>query len=343
MWELYDDARSSEVPSMLFTGDFLFVGDVGRPDLLGKEQQTTLMHQLYKSIFEILPRYPDFVEIYPAHVSGSLCGKAISSKESSTLGYERLFNPALQKMPEEQWCKNLMHLMPAPPPYFKRMKQVNVEGPKVIDNPMGTLKALSPEELEQFDTILIDTRTKESFAALHIEGSFNVTYGPSLPAYAGCIIPYDKPIVLICDDKSLVPKVVTLLMSVGYDNIIGYLKGGIAAWEESGQNAAHTETITVHQLFERLKGPEAPLVIDVRADSEWTSGHIEGALHAPITVISDHLDSIPKGRPLVTLCQSGNRASAAASFLKSQGFIEISNVAGGMAAWEKEGLPIIKA
>lgn len=344
MWELYDDSENKETPLMLFTGDFVFVGDVGRPDLLGKEEQRKLIHQLYSSVFDILPHYPDSVQLYPAHVSGSMCGKAIGADKSTTLGNERRFNPSLQEMAEDAWCNQLMNLMPSAPPYFKVMKQVNVMGPELIKNPVDRLKAYTVEELAHIDpskVIILDTRSKEAFSVSHITGSYNVPFGPNLPTYAGCVLPYDKAIVLVCEENSSIPKVVSLLLSVGYDNVKGFLDGGISKWEEAGKSVSYIETVNPQELLKRLKGNNPPLVVDVRSIGEWTSGHINGAIHMPITAILDHLAEIPNDRPLATVCKSGYRASVVASILKNRGFGDVSSVTGGMEAWEKENLPVI--
>ena len=199
-WALYDHTRSKETPWLLFTGDFLFVGDVGRPDLLGEETQRELGHHLYQSVFERLPRVPDITEIFPGHGTGSLCGKAISSRRSSTVGYERRFNPALVHKPEEEWVLDLLRDMPLAPPYFQRMKKVNSAGPAILGPELPGQKRWSAKQV--YDRVcdrclIIDVRSKEAFAAAHIPRAINIPFGPNLPTWAGWVLPYDRPTLIV--------------------------------------------------------------------------------------------------------------------------------------------------
>ena len=185
-WALYDDSRSVDTPWLIFTGDFVFVGDVGRPDLLGEEARQLLAHQLYQSVFGKLPPLPDFAEIFPGHGAGSLCGKAIGSRASSTLGFERRFSSALNEKPETEWIADLMNQMPLSPPYFARMKQVNKNGPRVIGTELPGQRRWSAQEVHQRacqNCLIVDVRSKESFAAAHIPGAINIPFGPTLPTW----------------------------------------------------------------------------------------------------------------------------------------------------------------
>jgi len=343
-WALFDDTRSRETPWIMFTGDFLFVGDVGRPDLLGAEAQRALGHQLYQSIFGRLPAVPDITEIFPSHGAGSLCGKAISSRRSSTIGFERRFNPMLAQKPEDQWIRDLMTDMPPAPPYFRRMKQVNKEGPAILGCNLPGQRRLSPREL--YDKVcdqclILDVRSKEAFAAAHVPGSINIPFGPQLPSWAGWVLPYDRPIQLIVDNAAQAPEVVTHLTRVGFDAIEGFVQGGIEAWETSGYSLAMLDTMSVHQLQDRLRhGADRLTVLDVRTDKEWNSGHIDGALHIHGGRLQERLADVPQGKPVAVICGTGFRASIAASFLKREGYDEVINVIGGMSAWKAAGLPI---
>ncbi|MDZ4804523.1 MAG: MBL fold metallo-hydrolase, partial [Candidatus Eisenbacteria bacterium] len=236
-WALYDDTRSKDTPWVIFTGDFLFVGDVGRPDLLGAEAQRQLAHQLYQSVFDKLSAVPDITEIFPAHGAGSLCGKAISSRRSSTVGFERQFNSVLTRKPEEQWIRDLMADMPLAPPYFRRMKKVNQEGPAILGPELPGLRRWSVKEVHDRvcdKCLILDVRSKEAFAAAHIPDAINIPFGPQLPTWAGWVLPYDRPIQLVVDHSTQVPEVVTHLIRVGFDEIQGYVQGGIDGWETSG-------------------------------------------------------------------------------------------------------------
>jgi hydroxyacylglutathione hydrolase len=344
-WALYDDGRSKDTPWLVFTGDFLFVGDVGRPDLLGEEQRQAMAHQLYKSVFEVLPGLPDFTEIYPGHGSGSLCGKAIGSRGDSTVGYERRYNGALQPKPEAEWTEGLLKEMPVAPPYFRRMKEVNAQGPKVLGPVLPGQRRFTSKEVHERvceHCLIVDVRPKEAFAAAHIPGSINIPLGLNLPSWAGWVLPYDRPTLIVPDDPADVPEVVTHLIRVGFDDVQGYLEGGLPAWEDHGFELERLATISVHDLASRLSGDRRPFVLDVRTDSEWESGHIEGAHHIHGGLLQERMDEVPRDRPVAVVCGSGYRASIASSFLKRGGYEDVTNVLGGMSAWNAAKLPTTK-
>jgi len=344
-WALYDETRSKDEPWLLFTGDLLFVGDVGRPDLLGAETRQELAHQLYGTLFERLPQFPDFTEVMPAHGAGSLCGKAIGSRDSSTLGYERRFNHSLIEKPEHEWVEDLLHEMPLAPSYFARMKKINQQGPPVLGRELPGQTRLSVEQVyEQScrDCVTLDVRSKEAFAAAHLPGAINIPCDANLATWAGWVLPYDRPIQIVTDDASLVPQVVRQLIRVGIDNIVGYMEGGMNAWAQAGYPLATLEPLSVHQLHERLdEVPDELTVLDVRTDGEWNRGHIEGALHIHGGKLEEHLDQVPRDKPVAVVCGSGYRASIAASLLKRAGYEQVANVIGGMTAWRGAELPTI--
>lgn len=339
---LFDTSRSDQTPWVLFSGDFLFVGDVGRPDLLGEEAKKELAHQLYQSVFERLNDLPDITEIFPNHGAGSLCGKAIGSRRSSTVGFERRYNPSLQKKPEEQWVADLLNEMPLSPPYFRRMKQVNRDGPEIIGAELPGQKRWSAKQVHERvceNCLIVDVRSKESFAAAHIPDAINIPFGQNLPTWAGWVLPYDRPILLVVDDAPQVDQVVTHLLRVGFDHVQGYLDGGIDVWETQGLPLATLTTTSVHQLADRLKTDRNLTVLDVRTESEWNKGHIEGATHIHGGTLQDRVGELSKDRPVAVVCGSGYRASIASSFLRRQGFEAVTNVIGGMAAWKAAELP----
>jgi hydroxyacylglutathione hydrolase len=340
-----DVSRSRETPWLVFTGDFLFVGDVGRPDLLGEDARQQLAHQLYESVFEKLNVLPDITEIFPAHGAGSLCGKAIGSRRSSTVGYERRFNPSLQQRNEQDWVANLLDQMPLAPPYFRRMKQVNKDGPPIIGPELPGQRRWSAKEV--FDRVcekclVVDVRSKEAFAAAHIPDAINIPLGDNLPTWAGWVLPYDRPTLVIVDQSSDLPVVTTHLLRVGFDDIQGYLEGGIDAWETSGYPLNTLSTVSVHQLNERLGevSDQSLTVLDVRTEKEWGDGHIVGAMHIHGGQLQERFDEIPQEKPVAVICGSGYRASIAASFLRREGYKSVTNVIGGMSAWQAAGLPV---
>jgi len=339
---LFDTSRSSDTPWIMFSGDFLFVGDVGRPDLLGEEQKKELAHQLYQSVFERLSELPDITEVYPAHGEGSLCGKAIGSRRSSTVGYERRFNPSLQEKPEEAWVKDLLHEMPLSPPYFKRMKRVNKEGPRIIGPELPGQKRWAAKQVYDRvcdDCLIVDVRSKESYAAAHIPDAINIPFGNNLPTWAGWVLPYDRPILLVAEQPSQVESVVTNLLRVGFDEVQGYLEGGIGSWETSGLPLSTLHTMSVQDLDNKRKSEKNLTILDVRTDKEWSSGHIDGAMHIHGGTLQERVQDVPKDKPVAVICGSGYRASIASSFLKREGFEDVTNVIGGMSGWKAAGLP----
>jgi hydroxyacylglutathione hydrolase len=345
-WALYDDVRSKETPWMLFTGDFVLVGDVGRPDLLGPEQQRELARQLYRSVFQTLAPLPDFTEIFPAHGAGSLCGKAIGSRRSSTLGFERRFNKSLQPLDETTWTQTLLKDMPLAPPYFRRMKQVNARGPAILGRDLPGGKRFTSKEVHQRlceHCMVVDVRPKEAFAAAHIPGSINIPLGQNLPSWAGWVLPYEKHLLIVPDDPADMGEVVTHLIRVGLDQIGGYLEDGLEGWQNNGFPIAGLKTISVQDLAQQLRQPSSqrPLVLDVRTHSEWANAHIDGAMHIHGGLLKDRFKEIPQDRPIAVICGTGYRGSIASSFLKSHGFKDVGNVAGGMTAWSAAGLPTI--
>ncbi len=343
-WALFDDTRSKDTPWMLFSGDFLFVGDVGRPDLLGEDARRELARQLYGSLFERLPAIPDITEVFPNHGAGSLCGKAINSRRSSTVGFERRFNPALIQKPEDQWVRDLMADMPMAPPYFRRMKQVNREGPPIVGPELPGQRRWSAKEVHDRvcdKCLILDVRSKEAFAAAHIPGAINIPFGPQLPTWAGWVLPYDRPMQVVVDNPSQVPEVATHLIRVGFDDIQGYLQGGIEAWETSGYELATLNTMSVQHLAKAVKrAPRGLTVVDVRTEKEWNAGHIDGAIHIHGGKLQERFADVPRDKPVVVVCGSGYRASIAASFLKREGYEDVTNVVGGMTAWKAAGLPM---
>jgi hydroxyacylglutathione hydrolase len=341
-WALYDETRSADTPWVLFTGDFVFVGDVGRPDLLGDEIRQVLAAQLYRSVFDKLPVFSDFTEILPGHGAGSLCGKAIGSRSASTLGYERRFNASLAVAPEEQWVRSLLDGMPVAPPYFRRMKKVNAEGPRLIGLDLPGRTRYRAEEV--YDRVcehclIVDVRPKEAFAASHIPGAINIPLGAVMPTWAGWVLPYDHPTLIVLDDAADMPQVVTHLLRVGFDDIRGYLEDGMERWQTAGFDTARLQTMSVHDLAKRLKEKDAPFVLDVRSEREFDTSHIADAHHIHGGLLQERISEVPRDREVAVVCGSGYRASIASSFLKRRGYERVINVLGGMSGYTAAGYP----
>jgi hydroxyacylglutathione hydrolase len=344
---VYDTSRSSHVPWLMFTGDLLFVGAVGRPDLLGEQVQKRLAHDLYETLFTRLADVPDITEIYPGHGAGSLCGKAIASRRSSTLGFERRFSDSLQKKPEDQWVADLLADMPPAPRYFPRMKQVNRNGPALLGPTLPGLKPCSIQQVRQrrdAGCLVLDVRSKEAFAAAHVPGAINIGLADSFATWAGSVLPYDRDMLLILERPNDMTEVAIQLTRIGLDRLVGYIDGGMEAWESAGQPLQTLATLSVQDLHRRLdEVPDKLTVLDVRTNPEWAAGHIDGAIHVPGQQLQDSFAKVPKDRPVAVVCGSGYRASIAASLLQREQFDEVANVVGGMAAWKASQLPMVRA
>ena len=347
-WALFDDSRSRDTPWLVFTGDFLFVGDVGRPDLLGETQRAALAHELYDSVFRRVASWPDFVEIFPGHGAGSLCGKAIGSRRSSSLGFERRFNASLAQRPEQAWIDSLMKDMPPAPPYFARMKRINVEGPPVLGVTLPGERAIAPAELaEQMRRnprlLVLDIRPRERFAAAHVPGSLHIELAPNLASWAGWLITPDQPIVLVADAEQQRRDAATQLIRIGLDRIDGHLAGGLETWKAAALPTASLETIPAPSAASRLSASPRPFLLDVRTDSEWRSGHIDGAIHIMLGLLPSRLSELPPDCAILTFCGSGYRSSIAGSLLLRNGFDHVSSIAGGMDAWRSAALPVMSS
>ena len=330
MWVVYDDSRAKQSPWIAFTGDLIFVGSLGRPDLLGEKAVLQQTKQLYDSIFRVVSELPDFVEIFPAHGAGSLCGQGISSQPSSTLGYERQYNPGFI---EKGWMERMQRHLPAAPQYFKTVKKLNVEGPSLM--PLTMPKAFSTLE-EAIDCFLVDVRNPEEFARQHVRRSVNIPWGSFFSSWAGAVIPSNLSIALVLDEHSDLKAILSALRLIGYDRIIGYMdshKLKTDGWESFPLISAEALSLKQREMKDSL------YILDVRTDVEWAAGHIQGAHHIELNVLAKSLPEISKRTPIAVLCGKGNRASIAASLLKREGFENVSNVKGGMHAWNRAKLP----
>jgi len=313
---MFDDKRSHEEPWLIFSGDFLFVGSIGRPDLLGEEEQI-------KSTFSTLNTFPDYSEIYPGHGAGSLCGKAIGARDSSTVGYEKKYNASLVEKPETEWIQNLMQDMPPAPPYFSVMKKVNVEGPKIFGDTLpGTrpLPASIAIQKQQEGAVIVDFRSKESFADAHIPGSINIPLSQVVSTWAGWLLNYDQPLILVLDSPNQLNEVVTMLIRVGFDDILGYLENGINSWEFPLESFS-----LIHEKdFAQL--PHQVVTIDVRSQGEWQDKPLKNAIHIPLGQLSQKIEKIPNDKPIYTICRGGYRAAVAASILQKAGIKDVHAV-----------------
>jgi hydroxyacylglutathione hydrolase len=336
------DLSSSEDPFMVFTGDALFVGDVGRTDLYGPEEAPRLAATLYDSIFgKVLP-LGDGVILCPAHGAGSVCGDNISERDESTLGLERVHNPVLQLTNRDEFIAYKVREHHKHPPYFRQMERYNLEGAPFLQKlPIPT--PLTPLEFKnsmEQGAVVVDARTPPAFGGAHITGSYSIWLG-GIPAYAGWVLSYETPILLVLECSDYLEKAVRYLVRLGYDTIAGYLRGGITAWYDSGFVVDRMGLSTVQELKQRVDSREDILILDVRDDNEWNEGHIKGALHIYVGHLQDRLSEIPRDRPLSIVCNVGHRASLAASILLRAGYSNVCcDVLGSMRAWSANKFPM---
>src|SRR4051812_8659141 len=340
---LVTDGAVADRPLGIFTGDFIFAGDVGRPDLLEKAANiegtmTSSARALFQSLRQ-MREYPDYLQLWPGHGAGSACGRALGAMPSTTLGYERLFNWAFQVSDEEEFVRTVLAGQPEAPKYFGRMKLLNRDGP-----PTKTATSLTAFDAHALDTLLmgdattvVDTRASAAFTAGFIPGTINIPAGRSFTTWAGSLLSPERDIVLIAESEGRARALVRELSLIGVDRVTGWADSAIVnAWRSGGRQLNHVRTIASRELA----ALDEPFVIDVRAESEWNSGHIPGARHIFLADLVDAVDELPRDRPLVVACQGGSRSSIGTSLLRARGFENVINFSGGFAEWQKAGLPV---
>ena len=341
---LATDLSRGSYPAVLFSGDFVFVGSLGRPDLLGEDAKRNLAGALFDSVARKTASLPDGLEILPAHGSGSLCGSGMSERPQSTLGYERHTNPFFAIPERNSFVSRILGSVPPFPDYYRRMKHLNAQGPPLLGMLPGARAFSAPEfrkRIEDPQAVIIDLRRPEAFGGIHIPGSINLGAGPSFGFWAGWAVPYERPIYLVSDDEGAAEDARRALIRVGLDQIQGFLEGGMRPWVESGYEQSHIRQLSVRELHQKLS--QRPFVLDVRAAGEWQSGHIDSAHHIYAGEIAQHLAQIPRDRPVHLVCGTGYRSSMAASLLLREGYRDLVNVAGGMTAWNAAQLPTTAA
>jgi hydroxyacylglutathione hydrolase len=343
---VYDLARSATEAYAVLTGDTLFIGDVGRPDLrvaLGWSAGD-LGGLLYDSLRTKLLTLPDASLVYPAHGAGSLCGKAISKETVSTIGEQRRSNYALQPMGKAAFIELVTADQPDAPAYFTYDAVLNSKERPTLDEALAReLKPLSLEAalaLQSSGAQLLDTRDAGEFAAAHLAGSVNVGLGGQYATWAGTVLQPDAPIVIIADPGRETESAMRL-GRIGFDRIAGYLADGLRSLEARPDLTMTTERISAPLAAERLAGADAPFAIDVRAPGERRAKHIAGSVSVPLNHLSERLMELPRDRPLLVFCAGGYRSSIAASLLQRGGFTRVSEITGGITAWEAAHLPIV--
>lgn len=339
------DSLAGDHPALMLSGDFIFVGDVGRPDLLERAAHVrgsmdALARDLFRSV-RATRDLPDYLQLWPGHGAGSACGKSLGAMPTTTLGYERIVNWAFQIDDEDEFVRAALAGQPEPPRYFAIMKAINRDGPPParVSQDLPRLDLAGFERARDTGASTIDVRASAAFAHGHIPSSLNLPNGDSFATWAGSLVPYDRQIVLLADDRGQVGRARHALTLVGLDRVIGW---GDAALREEWQRAhgalATLEEIDVHASADR----NHRTIIDVRAASEWDAGHLPHATHMYLGNLVELTRNLPRETPITVHCQGGTRSAIAASLLQAQGFTDVTNMAGGFQAWQAAGLPVAR-
>ena len=341
------DREVSAEPQKVLTGDTLFIGDVGRPDLAGERGYSAeaMAAMLYESLHRKLLKLDDAVEVFPAHGAGSMCGRNISKETSSTIGQQRKVNYALAPMSQEQFVRMMTADLPAAPAYFSRDAEINRTGAGALGE-LPRPPALTPEDvrllLEQ-GALVLDIRAAADYGGGHLPGSLNIGLGGQFATWAGSLISAETPLILVAEDEKEIEEAVVRLARVGLENVEGFLQGGINTWLRAEFATATIPQITVDELHQKLKVSPDTQLIDVRRPTEYKDGHVPQARTAPLSELqTDPLDWLDPKRPVAVICAGGYRSSAAASLLERRGFARLYNVTGGTSAYINAGYPVEK-
>lgn len=345
---LITDGAAADAPMAAVTGDFIFVGDVGRPDLLERAANLRgTMEKAARTLYRSLQnfnRHEEWLQIWPGHGAGSACGKGISAVPHSTLGYERRFNWAFKATSEDDFVEKVLRGQPDPPKYFATMKQLNKQGPRVLGG-LGSPRRVDDGELASVvasGAMVIDARPAAEFAKRFLPGTLNIPLNNSFVTWAGWLVPYDVDIYLLLGEgaDTQVDDAVRALALIGLDRIKGsFMESALERVQRAAMSAI--PQVTVDEANRALGAGEVT-VLDVRSDMEWNEGHLPGALHIPLGYLRDRLGELTKRTPLMTHCLSGGRSAIAASILRAAGFDQVSNLTGGFQAWKDAGLTVVR-
>ena len=338
------DAEKPSAPWAVLTGDTLFIGDVGRPDLSPRHTPAELAGLMYDSLHGKLLMLPDSVLVYPAHGAGSLCGKNMRAERSSTIGTERLTNYALQIKSREEFIHQLTSNLPTRPEYFSKDAEINRTGASALSD-LPPLRAIAPSELRTMlaqDEIALDVRPGDEFAAGHVPGSVNIALSGQFASWAGTVLGLTAHPVLIAESESQIEEARLRLARVGVEALDGYLDGGVGGWKNAGLPLARIEQISVTELSEKLHAGKMQ-VLDVRREGEWDAGHIEDATWWPLDNFKVSPPEMDNERPVAVHCKGGYRSMIATSLLQRAGYKKVVDVTGGFDAWQAANLPTVSA
>jgi hydroxyacylglutathione hydrolase len=336
------DTSVSEAPQKVLTGDTLFIGDVGRPDLVGSKGYTPqqMAAMLYDSLHGKLLALDDTVEVYPAHGAGSLCGRSLSTETSSTIGQQRQFNYALKPMSRDEFVQMMTTDLPEVPQYFPKDAELNRQGaPALAELPeMPALSARAVSEMAQQDALVLDVRSAAAFGNGHVPGALNLGLSGQFASWAGSLIEMGKPIVIVAEDQEGVDEAAVRLARVGLEKgLRGYLDGGMYGWDKAGLEVERIAQMPIEELYRRIEEGVDLQVVDVRRPAEHKAGHAPGAVNVELAHLVERAGELDPKKPTALICASGYRSSAATSLLARQGFTELYNVVGGTNAWVQAG------
>jgi hydroxyacylglutathione hydrolase len=339
---LVAESGKESSPYAVFSGGSLLVNAAGRTDLLGSRQAQALTAAQYRTLYDFYLRLADGVIVHPTHAHGSPCGAAIGDRLSTTIGYERRFNPFLHHHGEEEFMRFALEGLPPKPAYYPRLKEANTAGPPVRHG----LPVVAPWPARQFseraaarDAVVLDTRHMLAFGGGHIAGALNIGMAPQLPIWAGWLLDVDQPLLLVLESDSALQEVVGALLRTGFTRYAGYLAGGMTAWDNAGLDLARTAQVTATQVHD---DPGRFVLVDVRAPSEWQEGHLPGARHIELPELERRAAELPRNGKVVVYCDSGYRASIGASLLQRAGRQDVATMPGSMQAWRHAGYPLEK-
>ena len=337
------DVSRSDDDWVLFAGGALLVGTAARPDLLGGPEEAARAAAVeFATLRDRIAPLPDWVELYPTHGAGSLCGSGIGGKRWSTIGYERRHNPALRQPDADAFRRFILTDQPTVPAYWRRMRALNQAGADPLAG-LAEPRSMTVEDVEHaagHDAVVIDTRPAAAFGAGHVPGSFGIGLDDTFGTWVGSVVPADRELILVLAEDGDLGAALAQLQRAGYDHVAGYLRGGFEAWRASGNDIARLDTRSAEDLAADIASG-AVRVLDVREASEWRDGHIAGALHIPGGSLPRRLDEVPDDRPLAVVCAGGYRSTVAASLLQRAGRDHVINLIGGVTAYAAAGHPLV--
>jgi hydroxyacylglutathione hydrolase len=333
----------SSAPSAVFSGGALIVGGAARTDLLGENLAVPLARQLYHSIQEKLLDFPDDVTIFPTHGAGSFCAAPVSRERISTIGQEKLHNPLAQPLDEGSFVVRSLSGLPSYPTYFKYLREINKRGPALLGG-LPVLKPLNPEEVLQLNSqgvAILDTRKPRAFAAGHIPESYGIPLGTPLVTWAGWVVPFGTPLVLVSSSAEEREEAVRQLIRIGYDDLRGYLLGGFEAWEADSRQVWRVPVMPVEELAEHLERGKAPVILDVRSDAEWRAGHLPNAIHIEAGRLPFEDLPLPTEGVKVIHCSTSYRSTVGVSVLERRGYRNLVLLRGGFSKWQASGFGVV--